>query len=70
MACPGSFQSNNGEKHPDLKSGCEVDLDKLGCSMSCQGGETDPYFCVVGSAPVEQDHNCINLHIFQGTSLQ
>ena len=33
MICLGSFLSIHGEKHPDPKSGLEVNLDKPGCSM-------------------------------------
>ena len=47
MACPDSFPSSYGEKHPDLKSDREIDPDKPGCITSCRGGEIDPYyFCV------------------------
>ena len=41
-----SFLSSHGEKHHNPKSGQEVDPDKPGCTMSCQGGETSPYFCM------------------------
>ena len=42
MACPVSFPLSRGEKHPDPKSGQEVDPDKLGCTMTCRVDETDP----------------------------
>ena len=44
MACPGSFPSSLGEKHPNPTTGREVDLDMLGCMTSCRKGETDPNF--------------------------
>ena len=44
MACSGSFPSSSGEKHPILKSGQGVDSDYLGCTISCQGDETDTTF--------------------------
>ena len=40
--CPGSLPSSHGEKHPDPKSGRDLDPDKLGCTTSCRGDETDP----------------------------
>ena len=46
-ASPGSFPSCSGENHPNLKSGGEVDPDKLACTMSCRGDETDPAFSSV-----------------------
>ena len=44
MACSGSFPSSRGEKHPDPKSGQDLDPDKPGCTMSCRGNEIDPNF--------------------------
>ena len=35
MACPGSFLSSHGEKHPDPKSGLKVDKDKSEYITSC-----------------------------------
>ena len=43
MACPGSFLSC-GENHPDPKSGRDLDLDKLICTMYCQGDESKATF--------------------------
>ena len=42
MACPGSFPSSHVEKHSNPKSGQVLDPDKLGCTTSCWGDETDP----------------------------
>ena len=38
MACSDSFLFSHGEKRWDL------DPDKPGCTTSCQGSETNPYF--------------------------
>ena len=43
-ASPGSFLSCCGENHPDPKLGLDLDPDKPGCTMSCEGDETDPPF--------------------------
>ena len=43
-ACPGSFPSSHGEKHPNPKLGWDLDLDKLGCTTSCWGDKTDQIF--------------------------
>ena len=40
-ACLGSFPSGRGKKHPDPKSGGEVDPDKPECAMSWQGNVTN-----------------------------
>ena len=45
-ACPHSFKSGHSGKHPHPKSGWHLDQEKLGCTTSCQGGETNPSFCV------------------------
>ena len=42
MACPGSCPSSHGKRHPDPKSGWEIEPDKLGCIIPCQGDETNP----------------------------
>ena len=44
MACPDTFLSSCGEKHPDPNSGWDFAPDKPGCTTSCWGGETDPNF--------------------------
>ena len=51
MACPGSFPSCHGEE-----SGQDLAPDKLGCTTSCQRGETDPnvlstFFCIFVPRP-------------------
>ena len=33
MASLGRFLSSHGKKHPDPKSGCEVNPDKPGCTI-------------------------------------
>ena len=45
-ACPHIFMSSYGEKLANLKSGHDLDADKPGCTMSCQGGETNRIFPV------------------------
>ena len=35
MACPDSFPSGLGEKHPGPKSGWDLDQDKPESTMSC-----------------------------------
>ena len=37
IATPESFSSSYGEKHPDPKSGQDIDPDKAGQTTSCQG---------------------------------
>ena len=44
MACHSSFLFCRGENHPNPKSGWNIDPDKPGCTMSCQGDLTDPIF--------------------------
>ena len=39
-ACPVSFPPSSG----DPKSGWDLDPNKLGCTKSCGGDETDPNF--------------------------
>ena len=41
-------------KHPDPKSGWDLDSDKLGCSASCQGDETNPYFSCAFLTPAHK----------------
>ena len=46
MDCHDKFPSGHGEKHPDPKSGRDLDQDKPGYTTSCWGGETSPdYLC-------------------------
>ena len=47
MACPGSFPSSGGEKHPDPKSSWEVDLVKPGCTTSCHEDKTEDFLCAI-----------------------
>ena len=44
MVCQCRFPSRRGEKHPNSKSGWEIDPGKPGCTTSCWAGETDPKF--------------------------
>ena len=41
MSCPSSLPSCCGKNHSDNKSGRDLDLDKPGCTTSCQRDETD-----------------------------
>ena len=43
MACNGSFPSSRGEKHPDPKSGRDLDPDKPGCTITA-GEMNQPKF--------------------------
>ena len=44
MACSGSFLSSHGEKHPEPKSGRDLDPDKPRCATACRKDETDQIF--------------------------
>ena len=44
IASPDSFPSGSGEKYPDPKSDQNLAPDKLGCTSSYLGDETEPYF--------------------------
>ena len=57
MACPDSFPSSHGEKS---KSGQDLAPDKLGCTTTCQGCETDPIFLADFSEFLSTFHNTAN----------
>ena len=43
-ACLVGFPFSHGKKHPDHKSGWDLDSDKTRCTMTCWGYATDPNF--------------------------
>ena len=57
MVSQNTFMSENGDKHPNSKSGQDLDPDKLGCNTSCRECKTDPDFFFLFLSPIPNSAN-------------